>query len=234
MVYLKNGSIIRGTIIEQIPNESVRIETADKSVFVYRMNEISKIAKETKLTTYTPSNKKESGSSKSKDNASTSAASTSTASASKGEKKSGYYGSIRAGGGIGLGNSQDVAILKLDIINGYRFNQYFAAGIGIGGQDYFSTDLSNHSYCGSIFANFMGRYPDTKIAPYLGVGCGYTFQITPSFGGLGFLLNPTVGVSFRLGKSTIELGVGYLMQNVSVGNASATTNFILAELATTF
>ena len=46
VVYLKNGSIIRGVIIEQIPNKSIKIETADKSVFVFQMDEIEKITKE--------------------------------------------------------------------------------------------------------------------------------------------------------------------------------------------
>ncbi|MCL2328732.1 MAG: hypothetical protein FWC39_09530 [Bacteroidetes bacterium] len=46
VVYLKNGSIIRGIIIEQIPNESLRIETADRSVFVFNMNEVEKMTKE--------------------------------------------------------------------------------------------------------------------------------------------------------------------------------------------
>ena len=48
VVYLKNGSIIRGVIIEQIPNKSIKIETADKSVFVYQLDEIEKMAKEAK------------------------------------------------------------------------------------------------------------------------------------------------------------------------------------------
>ncbi len=46
VVYLKNGSIIRGTIIEQIPMETLKIETADGSVFVYQMSEIERITKE--------------------------------------------------------------------------------------------------------------------------------------------------------------------------------------------
>ena len=46
IVYLKNGSIIRGVIIEQIPNESLKIQTAGGSVFVHRMSEVLKIAKE--------------------------------------------------------------------------------------------------------------------------------------------------------------------------------------------
>lgn len=46
VLYLKNGSVIRGVIIEQIPGQSVKIRTADGSVFVYQMSEIERIAKE--------------------------------------------------------------------------------------------------------------------------------------------------------------------------------------------
>lgn len=46
VVYLKNGSIIRGEIIEQIPNKLIKIETTDRNVFVYQMDEIEKITKE--------------------------------------------------------------------------------------------------------------------------------------------------------------------------------------------
>ena len=46
VVYLKNGSIIRGVIVEQVPNQSLKIRTFDKSVFVYKFDEIEKITKE--------------------------------------------------------------------------------------------------------------------------------------------------------------------------------------------
>jgi hypothetical protein len=46
VVYLKNGSIIRGTIIEQIPNEKIKIQTSEGNVFVYKYDEIEKITKE--------------------------------------------------------------------------------------------------------------------------------------------------------------------------------------------
>jgi len=46
VVYLKNGSIIHGIIIEQIPNQSIKIKTADKNVFVFKIEEIEKISKE--------------------------------------------------------------------------------------------------------------------------------------------------------------------------------------------
>ena len=46
VVYLKNGEIVWGTIIEQIPGESLKIQTVDGSVFAYAMDEISKIVQE--------------------------------------------------------------------------------------------------------------------------------------------------------------------------------------------
>jgi hypothetical protein len=46
VVYLKNGSIIRGIITEQIPNVSIKIETADGSIFVLKVDEIENVAKE--------------------------------------------------------------------------------------------------------------------------------------------------------------------------------------------
>jgi hypothetical protein len=46
VVYLKNGGIVRGIIIEQIPNEQLKIQTRDGNVFVYKMTEVEKITKE--------------------------------------------------------------------------------------------------------------------------------------------------------------------------------------------
>jgi hypothetical protein len=46
VVYLKNGSIIVGSIIEQVPNENLKIQTKDGSVFVYSMSDIARITKE--------------------------------------------------------------------------------------------------------------------------------------------------------------------------------------------
>ena len=46
VVYLKNGSVIQGTVVEQIPNQSIKIQTADGNLFVYRIEEILKITKE--------------------------------------------------------------------------------------------------------------------------------------------------------------------------------------------
>ena len=46
VVYLKNGSVVRGIIVEQIPNETLRIRTSGGSEFVFQMSEVLKITKE--------------------------------------------------------------------------------------------------------------------------------------------------------------------------------------------
>ena len=46
VVSLKNGSVIRGEIVEMVPDETVKIKTFDGSVFVYPYAEVEKFAKE--------------------------------------------------------------------------------------------------------------------------------------------------------------------------------------------
>lgn len=48
ILYLKNGSEIHGVILEIIPNQTVKIQTKDKSIFVFKMDEVDKIIKEPK------------------------------------------------------------------------------------------------------------------------------------------------------------------------------------------
>jgi hypothetical protein len=45
-VYLKNGGIMRGTIIEMIPGKNVKLQTRDGNVHVFDMAEIERITKE--------------------------------------------------------------------------------------------------------------------------------------------------------------------------------------------
>jgi len=46
VVYLKNGSILKGMIIEQVPNVSLKIQTNGGSIFVYKMEDVEKMTKE--------------------------------------------------------------------------------------------------------------------------------------------------------------------------------------------
>ena len=46
VIYLKDGSIYKGTIIETVPNVSYKIESRDGNVFAVKIDEVEKITKE--------------------------------------------------------------------------------------------------------------------------------------------------------------------------------------------
>lgn len=185
VVYLKNGSVIRGVIIEQVPNKSIKIETVDRNVFVYQMDEIEKLTKE-------PYQGK-SGS----------------ALYSSG-LKSGYMGVVELGYQIGVGY-YGMDRLKLNIINGYQINPHFSLGLGTGLRYYFDAE----AVLIPIFADFRASFIVNKILPYLSLGVGYSFNATSGFEGVGFLLEPSVGVSFKVSdKSAMNVGLGYEMQKM--------------------
>ena len=46
VVYFKNGNRVRGTIIEKIDNETIKIRTNEGLVYVYKLEDIEKIRKE--------------------------------------------------------------------------------------------------------------------------------------------------------------------------------------------
>ena len=46
VIHLKNGETVRGTIIEQNPGESLKIQTADGTVFEFTIYEIAEISRE--------------------------------------------------------------------------------------------------------------------------------------------------------------------------------------------
>lgn len=46
VVELKNGSVIKGIIVEQTPPEKIKLQTADGSIFVFRYDEILKMSRE--------------------------------------------------------------------------------------------------------------------------------------------------------------------------------------------
>ena len=49
MIYLNNGTIIRGIIIEHIPGQRVKIRKADGNEFILQMKNVEKIIRESPL-----------------------------------------------------------------------------------------------------------------------------------------------------------------------------------------
>lgn len=183
VVYLKNGSVIRGVIIEQILNKSIKIETADRSVFVYQMDEIEKMTKEQRLVN--------------------------RAHNSSGLKR-GYRGIVELGYGISA-DDNPVDFAKLNIINGYQFNPYFSLGLGTGVRYYY--DSYSELTMVPVFADFRVNFINRKVSPYISAGVGYSFNATDDFAGAGMYFDSTLGVRFMVSKkSALNIGFGYELQ----------------------
>lgn len=191
VVYLKNGSIIRGVIIEQVPNKSIKIETADRNVFFYPIDEIEKLTKE-------PYPGKE------------------RSAHSNTGSQSGYKGIVETGYQVGIGGYAS-GRLKLNIINGYQFNPHFSIGLGTGLRYY--TDEG--STLVPLFADFRVNFMDNKVSPYFSLGTGYSFDASDGFAGVGVLLNPAIGVNFKPSdKIGIHVGIDYEMQRMTFSHYS--------------
>lgn len=192
VIYLKDGSIIRGLIIEQVPNKSIKIETVIRNVFVYQMDQIEKITKEPYL--------------KSKNNILSNSGLT-----------SGYKGIIELGYQIGIDkNSYGFSDrLKLNIINGYQVNPFFSVGLGTGLRYY----SKGSDVLIPVFADLRTNLTDKKISPFLSLGIGYSFDASNQFKGTGVIFNPSAGVTFKVSeKSSLNVGIDYEIQNVNFSN----------------
>ena len=134
VVYLKNGSIIRGIITEQIPNESVKIQTKDKNVFVYKMDEISKITKEEIVK---PAPERESRRSRlvngeRKKNGYTNITELTFARSLENSTSTIYNGYITYTEETDFDRMNNNPSIGIQSINGYQFSPYISAGLGLG------------------------------------------------------------------------------------------------------
>jgi len=190
-VYLKDGSIIKGIIVEQVPNQSIKIQTADGSLFVFEMDEVEKITKES------VSNK------------------TVSSFSTKSYKQTGYRGFIDFGYTFGTGDF-DLGRLELTTSHGALItpNLFIGGGTGI---HYYCTDGLSEVVV-PLFLDIQGIANSTKsIAPFGGLKIGYSFDATESFEDLGLYFAPSVGMKFLLDNNkSINLSLGYTFQYVKV------------------
>ena len=190
VVYLKNGSVIRGTVIEQVPNESIKIQTSDGSIFSYLMDEVLKITKE---------------------NVAAPASSSKKPLFQKTEKqwnndyapKQGYAGFVDVGGGFGVGDYAG-AYVEATTSHGYQIIPYLFVGAGAG----FHYDFDWESISIPIFADIRYTALDNNISPIVGIKIGYSVLDLE-----GVYFNPSIGCRFGLSNGfAMNVTFNYQMQ----------------------
>lgn len=166
VIYLKDGSIYRGIIIEQVPNVSMKIQTLGGNVFAVQIADVTKIAKEQKvadpLTTEQQYGNKGWGHWR-KDT---------TAFA---PRKKGYFNQVQ----VLLENTQG----GVRVINGYKFGRLGYLGIGIGFDRVWSSpfnkwvngleDKALEGIYLPLYLFYSGDILNKRITPYYTVEAGY-------------------------------------------------------------
>lgn len=197
-VYLKNGNIVNGTLLEYVQGDHITIEMEHHKSVTYTQDEIKKITKSEKLIA-------------------------SKELVNKTEKiERGYYPTSPLGVKMGKYKSNHFKSgIQLDFgynfgtLGMYRFNfigQFFnndiqRIGIGVGYRRY---AVVKASYV-PVFATIKSKLGKYNNGLFVGLDVGYSFYegISP----LGMYLHPNIGVGFQLSKfNLMQIMVGYDVQ----------------------
>ena len=182
VVYLKDGSVIKGIIVEQIPNKSIKLQTADGSLFVYQIDTVEKMTKE--LREASP-----------------------RSFAGKG-LTAGYKGYVDFGCTIGAGDfGRDR--LSVGVVNGVQFNPYLYVGIGAALNYYAGGEEIGIPIFANVRSHFtkgnISPFLDLRVG-YSPLGDATGFYLSPSLGcRLG--LSERVGLNVSVGYEAQEADV---------------------------
>lgn len=195
VVYLKNGSVVRGVIIEQIPEQSLKIQTADGSIFAYKMSEVEKITKETVGKSVTTASIRQGA---------VGGSANPFAGINNGTgAKTGYKGFVDLSYGLGTGDFGEDRI-EISTTHGKQLSPNFFVGGGAALEYLFDSEV----IAVPIFIDGRANLLDNKISPFIDLKIGYSF-----FDAQGFYLNPTLGCRIGTGgSSAFNLGIGYALQ----------------------
>ena len=236
VVYLKNGNVYRGIIIEQVPGESIKVKTIGGNVFSVMIADLQKITKEDKIVA--PSAPR-------MDYGNNDYAQ--RYSYHKGDstkqkfprKKRGYF-------------FQSQLLIEaiqggVRIVNGYRFNRFAQLGVGIGADFVIASpselfrNIDGDGFRGNylpLYLYFAGDILKTKVTPFYAFEAGYAWRFDGGgfpFGGGGFnssnirggiMGGAGLGVRFNT-RRRVNFS---LLMNVNFKNARYNESFVTFDM----
>ena len=191
VVFLKNGSVIKGFYRELYPSDTLRMETIDGGIFVCAMSDVVRIAKE-RTSLYVVNIQDEASMPK------------------RVWRPRGYRGFLEYGQDTSIKDSRLKTTLLLTA-HGYQFNRHIFLGGGFAAEsiEYTSNSfrLSFSKRAFPVFACGQLNILSTQISPFIDCRAGYTLNVIQ-----GLYLNPAIGVDFGITPRTGGyLSIGYLL-----------------------
>lgn len=117
-----------------------------------------------------------------------------------------------------VSSANNFGLAEIDVTGGYRFGEYFRAGLGLGVRVYINSGdyrVAPSNFAMPLFVNFRGNFIPSDyrtIVPYWSVDTGVVFPD-------GFLFRPSVGIRIGQERSAFLLALTY------TGNAIRTRDF---------
>ena len=192
VVFLKNGSVIKGFYKELYPGDSLRMETIDGGILVCAMKDVERIAKE-RTSLYVVNIQDSIGLPK------------------RIWRPAGYKGFLEYGWDTNVSDN-NLRAISFFTVHGYQFNRHVFIGCGLGLQQYkYELNGLTLSYSHNIipiFGDLQLSLLRRRITPVLDCRAGYTVN-----GLNGLYLNPSVAVDFGITpRIGCYLSLGYWLQ----------------------
>jgi hypothetical protein len=228
VIYLKNGSVIRGSIFEQKPDEYIKIQSLDGNTYVYKPSEVERIAKEQNSTAVNP---------------------TTRHGAPKIQQHTQMHYQAPKKGMWFAAETQFLNPPGMGFVLGYKLHRFAYLGAGAGFNNYTGALFSNgRTFSGTIIpvyirysGDILRGYEKTpgdgtrgRVTPFYFVEGGYGFawdnapffpsDYNASAGGAdkskgGIYASAGIGVKFRTNKNiSFGLALDYKYQHASQDN----------------
>ena len=204
VIYLKDGSIFRGTIQEYIPKEKLIIKSLTGAILTFNGNKVKYVRQEIlddagHIVSPRFKLKKEY--------------------AFKEKGKYFVFAASSLGGTSAWFNQEEIIVgASFSGIAGYQLNRFLGAGLGAG-IDYYYVFAGETVY--PLFVELRGYLQKKNVSPYYSVAGGYSFafkndnrDVISAVG--GFMFHPTIGLRFGGSSNTnFLLDIGTKFQKAS-------------------
>jgi sRNA-binding regulator protein Hfq len=211
VVYLKNGSVIRGVVTEMSENV-VKIETIGRNLFVFNTSEVEKVVKEKKIVSYLYKE--------------------------RGFFNVTEFGRLPSGSRPKYGyNERSGMELGFHTINGYKINRWIGAGLGVGIQNF--NDLTTMPVFLSLQSGDLVPSKVTPYF-FLNTGNGFALNETANGGfmfnpGAGIKINGQhTGILMSVGYHMQKASIDYFSWGGTRMQQDVTYNRISLRIGVTF